>query len=260
MTAYLQNVWRLRYFWMALVRSDMRKRYRRSVIGVGWSLLHPIAMTVVLCTAFCQLFNTDFRTYGPMLLAGLVTWNFICAVLNQGCQSFLQGESYIRQYPAPLAIYPLRTMLGAAIHFLMGLAVVLVFVWAVNGFGNLPALLSLPLAVLLLFIFGWSLAVLAGAINVMFQDTQHLTEVLLQILFYLTPIIYSADFLRERRMAWFLQLNPLASYLDIVRVPILEGHLPAMQAYAIAAGTALLTLGMATWVLSRIERRIIFYL
>ena len=260
MTGYLRQVWRLRYFWMALVRSDLRSRYRRSMIGAGWSLLHPIAMTVVLCTVFSQLFHADVRTYGPFLLAGLVTWNFIVSVVNQGCQCFFQGEAYIRQYPAPLAIYPLRTVLGAGIHFLLGLTVVLLCAWIMQGFGNLPALLSLVPTLLLLFILGWSVAVCAGVINVLFQDTQHLTEVLLQILFYVTPIIYSADLLRERNLAWCVWLNPLASFLDLVRQPILEGRFPAADALAIAGATAVLAAAAATLMLVRLERRIIFYL
>ena len=192
MTGYFSAIWRLRHFWMALVRIDLRNRYRRSVIGIGWSLLHPIAMTVVLCVVFSRLFGMDIRTFAPFLLSGLTLWGFITAVVMQGCQCFFQGESYIRQHPAPLAIYPLRTTLGAGFHFLLGFGIALVFVWWVNGFGNLPALLSLVPTFALLFVIGWSLAICMGVANVMFQDSQHLIEVLMQILFYVTPIIYPA--------------------------------------------------------------------
>jgi lipopolysaccharide transport system permease protein len=71
-TEYFSNIWRLRYFWLALVRIDLRKRYRRSMIGIGWSLLQPIAMTIVLCVVFSTLFKTPIpiRTYAPYLLSG----------------------------------------------------------------------------------------------------------------------------------------------------------------------------------------------
>ena len=92
----------------------------------------------------------------------------------QGCQCFIQGESYIRQHPAPLAIYPLRVTLSAGFHFLLGFGIALAFVWWINGFGNVPALLSLVPTFALLFIFGWSVAVCMGVANVMFQDSQHL--------------------------------------------------------------------------------------
>ena len=125
MLGYLSRVWKLRYFWWALVRIDLRKRYRGSAIGMGWSLLQPIAMTVVLCTVFGQIFHADVRTYAPYLLSGLTVWSFITAVMTQGCQCFFNSEAYIRQHPAPLAIYPLRVTLGASVHLVLGLLVLL---------------------------------------------------------------------------------------------------------------------------------------
>ena len=90
---YLSDIWRLRYFWTALVRNDLRNRYRRSIIGIGWSLLHPIAMTVVLCAVLCPLFQQTGADYAPFLLSGLTLWGFIMAVVTQGCHCFFQGES-----------------------------------------------------------------------------------------------------------------------------------------------------------------------
>ena len=145
---------------------------------------------------------TRARRIAPFLLSGLTLWGFVMAVVTQGCHCFFQGESYIRQHPAPLAIYPLRTTLGAGFHFLLGLAIAIVFVWIVNGMGNVPALLSLIPTLLLLFLVGWSLAVCMGVANVVFQDSQHLIDVVMQILFYVTPIIYKTDRLADRRRAW----------------------------------------------------------
>src|SRR5205085_12622087 len=107
MIAYLRSIWRCRYFWLSLVKMDLRTRYRRSVLGLGWSLLHPIAMTIILCVVFATLFQAKIQEYGPFVLAGLATWSFIVSSTTQGCQCFFTGESYIRQYPSPLAIFPL---------------------------------------------------------------------------------------------------------------------------------------------------------
>jgi ABC-type polysaccharide/polyol phosphate export permease len=257
---YLGRVWQLHHFWLALVRSDLRARYRRSMIGMGWSLLHPIAMTIVLCFVFARIFQADVRTYAPFLLAGLITWNFLTSVIGGGCQSLLQGEAYIRQHPAPLAIYPLRTTLAAGIHFGIGMVVVLVLVWGIQGPKNLPALAILPFSALLLLLFGWALAICTGVINVMFQDTQHLVEVALQILFYVTPVLYPSELLQERRLGWALGLNPLAAFLELVRVPILHGQLPPFSAFAIATLTTAIAMGIASLLLWRVERRMIFYL
>jgi len=259
-TGYVREVWRLRHFWLALVRIDLRARYRRSVLGSGWSLLHPIAMSIVLCTVFSQIFRVDVRTYGPFLLAGLTFWNFVVAVVGGGCQTFFLGEAYIRQQPAPLVIYPLRTTLGAGFHFLLGLGVVLLVAWCLVGCPNLVVLLSLLPTLTLLFVLGVSLSVCSGVINVLFQDTQHLVDVLLQILFYLTPIIYSIDLLEQRNVGWLVGLNPMAAFLELIRAPILNGQFPSLHAILLASGFTALVAIAAAAILARMERRMIFYL
>jgi ABC-type polysaccharide/polyol phosphate export permease len=259
-TRYVSEIWRLRHFWLALVRVDLRRSYRHSILGLGWSLLLPLMMTVVLCTVFANLFNVQVRTFAPYLLAGLTVWNFISAVLSQGCQSFLQGESYIRQHPAPLAIYPLRTTLGAGIHLLAGLVVVLGLVWCVQGVHNLPALVSLLPTLFVLFVLSWALAVCMGVVNILFQDAQHLTQVLLQVLFYLTPIMYPSQLLRNRGLGWVADWNPLSAFLELVRAPLVYAEFPPLSAYAAAAATALLAATGACLLLARFERKMIFYL
>ncbi len=195
---------------------DLRSRYHGSALGLGWTLLNPILMTVVLSTVFCQLFNQDFRSFAPFLLSGLAFWNFLIAITSEGCIAFQRGEAYIRQHPAPLAIYPLRATLGAMIHLSITLLVVVTLVWGVQGLGNLPALASLPATLVILMVFGWSLAICLGIANVLVTDMQYLVPVGMQVLFYLTPIMYPPELLRQKGLR-FVELNPLASFLELVR-------------------------------------------
>jgi ABC-type polysaccharide/polyol phosphate export permease len=260
MGSYLGAVWRCRYFWLALVRMDLRTRYRRSLLGMGWSLLHPIAMTAILCVVFHQVFKVDVVHYGPFLFTGLACWGYVVGATLQGCQSLYQGEAYIRQCPVPLAVYPLRTTLGGTVHFLLALAVVLGLVWALHGFGNLAALPALVPTVLLLFLLCWSLAVLGGFLTVYFQDAQHLCEIGFQLLFYATPIMYEARLLQDGPLAWVLHYNPMVAFLCLVREPVLAGEVPALSTYAAAGLTVLVTTAAAALTLARLERRLIFHL
>jgi lipopolysaccharide transport system permease protein len=257
---YLAEIWRCRYFWLTLVKVDLRTRYRRSVLGMGWSLLHPIAMTTILCIVFHTIFNMDVLDYAPFLLAGLATWNYVLSSALSGCQCFFQGESYIRQYPAPFAIYPLRTALGGTVHFVIALGVTIVLSWYCKGFANLASLLSLIPVLIVMFVFSWSLAVLAGFANVHFQDTQHLTDVVFQILFYATPIMYPLSKLKDSVFVRLLRYNPLYYILEMVRTPIVEGHLPALKVYTIACSTVLVLFVAAGLTLVRLQRRLVFHL
>jgi ABC-type polysaccharide/polyol phosphate export permease len=261
MTAYLAAIWQCRYFWMSLVKMDLRTRYRRSILGLGWSLLNPIAMTGILCLAFGTVLKMDVVHYAPFLFAGLATWTYIQTTALNGCQCFFQGESYIRQHPTPMAIYPLRTALGGSIHFLIALTVTLLLAWYCLGLHNWLGLFSLIPTIVLLFIFAWALAILMGFANVHFQDTQHLAEVGFQILFYASGIIYDfrslQDCLLKRLM---MNYNPMVSIIGLVREPIVNGQLPSPQMYGVALTTIALTVGAAGFTLYRLQRRLIFHL
>jgi ABC-type polysaccharide/polyol phosphate export permease len=260
MNAYLADVWRYRHFWLSLVRMDLQVRYRRSVLGIGWSLLQPIATALVLCIVFHQIFHVPIPEYVPFLLAGLAWWAYVTGVIGRGCQCFVEAESYIRQHPVPLAVYPLRTAMGAMIHFLIALAMVLFLTWSFRGLANLAALPALAAGLAILFVLGWSLAVLAGWMNTIFRDIQHLTEIGFQILFYLTPVMYPADFLARNNMTWLVKWNPLVHLLAIVRDPLIEGTVPSLSAYGMALACTLFATGAATLLLGRMQRKVILYL
>jgi ABC-type polysaccharide/polyol phosphate export permease len=262
MLGQLKKIWCCRYFWLSLVKIDLRTRYRRSVLGLGWSLVRPLALTAILCVVFQRLFRRDdVWAFAPYVLTGLVCWDYLVTAVKQGCGCFFQGEAYIRQHPAPIPIYPLRVALVETVHFLIALLVVLAVTWYANGFGNLPALLSLVPTLLLLFVLAWSVALLAGFANVYFQDTQHLCDVAFQIAFYATPIIYDPRDLGPGRLQWLVgECNPLGPVLQLLRGPILHGEVPAAESYAAACTVVAAVAGLAILACARLQRRLIFHL
>ncbi|HET6879810.1 MAG TPA: ABC transporter permease [Pirellulales bacterium] len=257
---YTAAVWQCRYFWLSLVKKDLRTRYRRSVLGIGWSLLHPIAMTTVICTVFHKLFEMPVADYGPFLLSGITTWSYLSTTVTQGCETFYNGESYIRQYPAPLAVYPLRTVLGAAFHFGLALLVVLLLTWWFRGFANLTAITSLVPTLVLYMVLGWSLATLSGLAHVRFSDVKHLLDIGLQIMFYATPIFFPPDAMKERGLAWLIDYNPAAVMLEMIRQPILNGTFPTARAWLAASSITAVAFTLAVIALVRLQKRLIFYL
>ena len=358
MSQYMAAIWKCRYFWLSLVQMDLRSRYRRSLLGLGWSLLHPIAMTAVLCLVFPRIFlKVDVRTYAPMVLVGLCFWSFVTSTTLLGSQCLFQGERYIRQFPAPMAIYPLRIVLGSSFHFAMALLVVLVLrlgliatagttatengnvqsgevaitdessdntttttgsesnqgraipasetgtaqstlrssngnrmtgafslteisrsntavdttetnqqkssvsvsTHETSGFSGMLSIVSLIPTFILMFILGWSLAVLSGFVTAYFPDMQHLAEVGLQILFYATPIIYPADTIKGN-LGRMIDCNPLTSFIGLLRSPLLNGEFPALSQYAAAVISTAIIAGAATFTLVRLQKKIIFQL
>jgi lipopolysaccharide transport system permease protein len=258
---YFRRIWNLRHFWLSLVRNDIYTRYRGSTLGIGWSLARPVGMTIVFCVIFGNLFGVPVAEYAPFVLIGLTSWQFFTESILAGCQTFHTGAAYIRQQRIPLAIFPLRTVMGTAFHTSVALVMGLSVTWYFKGFGNLPVLWTLIPSLMLLFILGWCMAIVAGLANTHFPDTRHILELSLQFLFYLTPIIYRPNnLLRSSNFAWVVDCNPLWSVLELVRQPVLYGQYP--PAFNIAVALTMVT-GMALLAyvcLRKLERTLVFWL
>jgi lipopolysaccharide transport system permease protein len=262
MFGYLQQIWKCRYLWLSLAFIDLRARYRRSILGIGWSLVRPLVFTLVLCVVFQKLFRRhDVWSYAPYLLAGLCCWDYLVTATKQGCQCFFQAEAYIRQCPTPIAIFPLRTALVETIHFLVALVVLVGLSWYVRGFSNLPVLISLIPSLVLFFGIAWALAILAGFANVYFQDTQHLCDVGFQLLFYATPIVYYPGDLGDGMIAYlFCHCNPINPFMHLIREPIVYGNFPTLANYGKAFAVLFVFGSLAGFLCSRLQRRLIFQL
>lgn len=259
--SYLQELWRLRHFWSSLVVNDIRSRYRRSILGVGWSLLRPLGMTVVFCVVFGTLFQQDIRTYAPYVLLGITAWQFIQESMLHGCLSFQIGAAYIRQQRVPLAIFPLRSVLGSAFHFFVAMLLGVVMTAVLQGIPSWPHLLFLPISFAIMFFLCWSLAIVTGVMQTHFPDTSHLLEIGMQILFYLTPIMYRPTSFPDRhRLTWILSWNPVHAVIELVRQPLLEGALPTVANVTTSLAFLAATAALAWLLLRKLERTLVFWI
>jgi len=257
---YGASIWMRRYFWCSLVLLDLRNRYKRSVLGLGWTLANPIAMTTVLCVVFRAIFGVDLREYAPFVLSGMAFWNYVSGAVIEGCHCFYTSESYIRSTPAPMAIYSLRTTLGLTVHFCVVFMLTLVMAIALRGpvvLMGLPYLLAfLPL----LFVFCWSLATIFGFMNVFFPDVQHLATIGMQLLFYLSPVFCPPSLLESRGLGFLTRYNPLARMLELIREPILHGRAPSWQSAVVACAATAVTSLIAWRMLKKHQQSVIFHL
>lgn len=269
MISHLTAIWRFRHFLTALVRLDLRLRYRRSVLGIGWSLLYPIAMTAVYVMVFGTILGDgDIPNYAPRLLLGMAIWSFFRDATVSGCRALIANEAYIRQCPLPYGIYPLRTILGQSIHSAIALAVAMVVVvlfksnWSASVVYTAPFTVfwSVIPAVLLGILLAWALATIFAFANVYFQDTQHILEIGAQLLFFLTPIMYKREVLEKRGLGFLIDLNPVNLFLDLIRDPLLTGHPPTLSLYLTAAATTAVFTALAAGTIAWLQKRVIFHL
>jgi lipopolysaccharide transport system permease protein len=269
MIQHLTAIWKFRHFLLALVRLDLRLRYRRSVLGIGWSLLNPLAMTAVFVIVFTQLLGaSDPQNYTPFLLFGLAIWAFFRDSACVGCKALIMNEAYIRQSPIPYSLYPLRTVLGNSIHSAIALAVGILVaiiaksIWSPLAifWGPLTVFWAIIPALILAVIMGWALATIFAFVNVYFQDTQHLLDVAAQLLFFLTPITYKPDVLEKAGVGFMVVLNPVNLFMDLIREPLMTGELPSLNTYGTATVVTLAFVGLAVGTIAWLQKRVIFHL
>ncbi len=257
---YLAETWKRRYFWVSLAKLDLKMRYRGSLLGIGWSLFHPLASTAIYCIIFGAIFQADIRSYVPFLLSGLAAWTFISTSILEGCNTIRAAEKFMRVYPAPIVIYGLRTLGGLSFHFFVILAITVIFSWILLGFGNLAVLPCLIPAILILTVFCWSVIMILGILDVYFPDNKHMMQIVLQLLFYAVPIIYPPDALRHEMLRTFINHNPLSALIILIRDPIVNMQVPATEVWVVAIGTTLISFCLASVLIKRTERYLVLHL
>ncbi len=227
----------------ALTSRDLRLRYQGSVLGWAWSLARPLALGAVLAFALGRVLGTGVTV--EFLLAGLFPWFWFQGAVQGAAGSFIGNGGLLKKVRFPRAVLPASAVLGATLQFGLSLPVLIGFVvWA----GNMPTAAWLGLAL----VFGLQLGLVMGvglfvaSVTVYFRDLEHITDVLLTLLFYATPIIYSVD-LVPGEYRWLTYVNPLAPIMEGWRSILLDGALPpaghlgasaVLTAAALAAGWA----------------------
>ena len=257
---YVKRLFRLRHFLFAVVWNDLNNRYRRSVLGIAWSLARPLGMTLVLTLVFSSMFGGGRSDYAPYLFLGLAVWQFFVETISDGCLTFSNGASYIRQQPLPLLLFPIRAALVGGFHTLVALTVAAAIACYVVGLPPLLPLLSLLPALLLIFVLGVTFASIFGAMHSLFPDTKHLLEIIMQGLYFLTPIMYRPEsFAGSPWKSALLPLNPFGSVLELVRAPLLAGecaspgHWGMVMAFTACSGM------LAFLVMRKVQRELVFW-
>jgi len=214
----------LRDLLFTLVGRDMKLRYKRSILGIAWSLLTPLAQLAVFYLVFDVLLPLNVSNYLSFLFSGVLVWNWFQVSLYQATSTIVDNRELIKRPGFPVAILPIVTVTSHLIHFFLALPILFVFLVA-GGTPLTGALLALPLVIALQFILTLSLAYFTATFYVTFRDTQHLLSVLLNLLFFLTPIFYKSSDLPVQYQSLY-RLNPMVYLLEAYRAILLSGDLP----------------------------------
>jgi len=248
-----------------LVVRELKVRYKRSVFGLLWTMLNPLLLMTVYTVVFATIMRSPQRNFAIFLLSGLLPWLFFSTAVLQGLTSILTNQELIRKVRLPQAVFPLSVVGSNLVNFALSL-VPLLLLMAVLRQPFTPALLFLPVGMLILTVFTSGVTLLFSTFTVFFRDVRHLTEVLLQMLLYLSPVLYDLPMLGDRGEWWFrafrlfLRLNPISYLLPLIRDPVYYGRLPSLATVGVASLESVMVAALAFMVFHRLAPRHIHYL
>lgn len=225
---------------LLMTGSILKNRYKRSILGILWMLLNPLLQTIVLAIAFGAMFESSLSNYSVYLLSGLLTWNFITQTTQYSMGTMAYGGGLLKKIYIPRATYIIAAVGNGFINFIISIFSLIIIVLFLGH----PIELSwffLPISILIITIFSLGLALLLSTASVFFTDSIDIYQVLIQALFFLTPIIYPASTLPpdwSRLMIW----NPFYYFIEIFRIPAYENVFPNNDLILISSLLAISTL------------------
>jgi lipopolysaccharide transport system permease protein len=202
-------------------------------LGIAWTLINPLLQLAVFSFVFRSVIPINIPQFSSFAFSGLLIWTWSQTALFQATGLITSNKALIRQPNFPTAILPVVTTMTGLIHFLLALPVLIIFL-AVDGVEPSSVLFVLPLLMVIQFVLTVGLAYPLAAMNVTFRDTQHTLGVLLQMLFYLTPIFYDLNSV-PKEFQPFYQLNPMVPLIEAYRAILLKGTQPDWQALLIVS-------------------------
>ena len=210
-----------------LVSRDIKIRYRRSVLGLLWTLLNPILMMAVMTIVFSQLFRFEIENFPIYFFAGNILFSFITESTTNALYSVVSGASLLKKVYIPKYLFPVSKVFSSAVNLFFSYIAMLI-VMLVTGVAFKPTMFLTPVIAIYVLMFAIGLGLILATIMVFFRDTAHLYSVITLAWMYLTPIFYPTSLLGER-LPLALHLNPMYHYITYLRDITLYNSIPSLH-------------------------------
>ncbi len=254
----INHIKRYRFLLGELVKKGIRLKYRRSYLGVIWSLIEPLLTTVVLVIVFGTLFNNKKPTFPLYIISGRLIYTFFSQSTKAASKSIRKNASMIKKVYVPKYLYPLSQVLFNYVIFMISLIVlVLVAVYCKTP----PTFLIWQMipALVFLLVISVGAGMVLSTMDVFFRDTEYLWNVMLMIIMYLCAIFYYPERLLKSGFAWILKYNPLYCIIDIFRGSVL-GYMATAWDYAYAAAFSIFAIVFGIFIFDKKQDEFILHI
>jgi ABC-2 type transport system permease protein len=236
----LQGIFQYRDLIFQLVRRDIVTRYKRSVLGIAWTMLQPLGMMAIMTIVFSNLFHS-IKGYPTYILSGLIAWTFFSQTTTAAINQIVWGGTLFRRIYLPHTAFAISAIGTGVVNLALSL-VPLILIMLVTGTPIHLSILFVPIGMILLAAFALGIGLILSTLAIYFPDVAEMYQIILVAWMYLTPIIYPEDILPKAYRFWITNLNPMYHMIRVFRMPLYNGALPAWGELAIAGIIAIVTL------------------
>lgn len=253
----LQKMQRYQFLFEELVKRDFKKKYKRTVLGMAWSILSPLMMLIVMKLVFTQFFGRNMEHYTIYLFCGNLIFSYFNESTSQGMTSLMGNASIFTKVNVPKYLFLFSKNIQTLINFGLTLCVFFMFCVLDNiAFTWKLVFLLYPIGCLVLFNIGVGL--ILSALFVFFRDIQYLWSVFTQLLMYMSAIFYTIDEYPPLVQNLFL-LNPVYLFIRYFRKIVIETTVPTVWFHLLMAADALIVLGVGCWMYKKYNTRFLYY-
>ena len=242
----LREILHYRDLVVQIVRRDILTRYKRSVLGVAWTMLNPLGTMLVLSIAFSKAFGTT-AGYAAYVLSGLIAWTFFAQTTNAAISQLVWGGGLLQRIYVPRTVFAISAIGTGLVNVALSIAP-LIIVLIVTGVPVRLAAVTLPLPVLFLAMFSLGTGLVISAMAVYYTDVAEMYQIVLTAWLYLTPVIYPESILPDVYKTWIARLNPMYHLVRLFRMPVYDGVVPGLNDILISGAISLGVL-IVGWIL-----------
>ena len=209
---FFKSLYQYRELLKTSISKDVRGKYKNSVLGIIWSFLNPLLQIAVYAIVFPLIMKSNLPNYTVFLCCGLIPWNFFSTAISRTSFTMIENGNIIKKVFFPREILPLSVVTSEAINFVISTIIILAFVLG-YGMGISKFIIFYPLVLLIQYFLLIGISFIVSSVTVYFRDLQHFISIILQLLFYATPIVYAPDSI-PANFQWILQYNPMTYIIN----------------------------------------------
>lgn len=210
-----QNLYTYRELLKTSVKKEVRSKYKNSFLGVLWSFLNPLLQIIVYAIIFSLILKSKQEHYAIFLCCGLIPWTFFSTAINKSAFTIIENGNIIKKVFFPREIIPISVVTAETINFLISTIIILGFV-IFGGMGISKYIIYYPIIIIAQYLVILSISFIISSICVYLRDLQHFIGIILQLLFYAAPIVYSQDII-PAEYQWILKYNPMTYIINAYR-------------------------------------------